>query len=602
MLIKELEAKLAATEEELSKERSKAEKLEGELKKSGALQNKLNATEGKLAQVEEEIAGEKQKRQAFGGGLVTCLTTTGAANLNVDTLSTGPSLDKLVSGHCELISQLFAEAGREAPGGSAKKEVPQKSVKDQLASALAELERLKTQLASTMTQLDVSSKRTQALEAHLRSVGLEVPDADGPRESLAVTGGVTPKGLSSSGNTAADLQAARQRIKLLESRLRALGEEPPGESLGGVDDDEANLRTLLEKERKNSKEASSSASLLRTENQRLQKEVNDLRMMLEELQAKAQDMQKLSIKKGVGTEVANLMEESGLDVLTKSPPGKGCRAVFARLYQDARERSKRLAIMQTNWREADQAQKLAVLEAFSKSVEQVDPNSPGSYLDVDCLCQMVTESLGKRGPTKGRSASTANMEKVVSETFMKRPPELTITSHPQAVTESASTLRECLRTSQYQVPGSSIPGTVLRSTRPATAGAVMPTGGGGPGISKEGTIVSGSGKKLTKDRPMTATLPQTLSQAVHEPDSPGRRHLIAHIPSVRRMRTSSSVSGGSSSAQLEPLRRDGSPFPSKGDLFQNQSLNSRPTSGKESFAASFIVHGNMQRRLSATNL
>merc|ERR1712023_535749 len=112
----------------------------------------------------------------------------------------------------------------------------------------------------------------------------------------------------------------------------------------------------------------------------------------------------------------------------------------------------------------------------------------------------------------------------------------------------------------------------------------MPTGGGGPGISKEGTIVSSSGKKLSKDRPMTATLPSAVSQAVHELDSPGRRQLVAHIPSVRRTRTLSSLSGGSSSAQLDTLKRDGSPFPSsKADLFQNASLNSRPNPGKESF-------------------
>merc|ERR1719191_923982 len=100
-------------------------------------------------------------------------------------------------------------------------------------------------------------------------------------------------------------------------------------------------------------EADASANLLRKENQRLQAEINELRLMFEELQAKAQGMQKLSIKKGAGDEVRTLMEESGLDVLTNAPPGKGCRAVFARLYKDALERTKRLAIMHQNWREAD---------------------------------------------------------------------------------------------------------------------------------------------------------------------------------------------------------------------------------------------------------
>eukprot|EP00746_Dinoflagellata_sp_MGD_P166575 gnl/MRDRNA2_/MRDRNA2_96557_c0_seq1.p1 gnl/MRDRNA2_/MRDRNA2_96557_c0~~gnl/MRDRNA2_/MRDRNA2_96557_c0_seq1.p1 ORF type:complete len:882 (+),score=182.96 gnl/MRDRNA2_/MRDRNA2_96557_c0_seq1:67-2712(+) len=618
-LIKELEAKLAACEEELSKERSKAEKLESEAKKSGNMQKQLNALEGKLAQVDGELKGETQKRKAISQHLVTCLEAGGAKNLNPEALSTGPSLDKLISGHCELVSQLFAEAGRESPQGTAiSSGTPKTSMKDQLATALAEIENLKNQLASTMSALEVSSKRTQVLEAHLRSLGEEVPDGSTTIESLTMAGGdATSKG---TGNTAADLRAARQRIQLLESRLRELGAEVPGGSFVSGDDDDADLRTQLEKERQKTREADSSVHLLRKENQRLQKELTDLQLMLEELQAKAQGMQKLSIKKGVGDEVRHLMEESGLDVLTNAPPGKGCRAVFARLYKDALERTKRLAIMHQNWREADEAQRLAVLDAFSKSVEQIDPNTPGSYLDVDCLCQMVTESLGKRGPASGkaRSAGSASMEKAVSETFLKRPVDLTITSHPRPLPESVPELRECLRAVQCQIPGSSIPGTVFRSTRPATAGAVMPTGGGGPGISREGTIISSSGAKdrpatatlpipksrpLSKDRPMTASLPQCLSQMVGEPDSPGRRHLIAHIPSVGRTRTSSSLSGGSSSAQFDTMRRDHSPFRGKkGDLFQNTSLNSRPASGKENFAASFIVHGNMPRRQSATNL
>merc|ERR1719335_420583 len=172
------------------------------------------------------------------------------------------------------------------------------------------------------------------------------------------------------------------------------------------------------------------------------------------------------------------------------------------------------------------------------------------------------------------------MEKAISKTLIKRPVEVATTSHPEPHTESNPTLRECLRTVHCPVPGSSLPGTVFRSTRPATAGAVVPTGGGGPGISREGTIVS-SFSKLSKgkNRPMTASLPQ----AVQKPDSPGREHLVAHIPSVGRMRTSSSLSGGSST-QLDLLKRENTPFKSsKMDLFQEGSVKSRPTSGKESF-------------------
>lgn len=599
--IKELEAQLAASKEELAKERSRAEKLEGEVKRQANLKEKVTALETKVAQTDEELKIEKTKRQAFSQHLVACLGAGGVENLDSNALNATSALDKMVSGHCELLTQLFAESGREAPKGSASSTTPQKSVKEHLAAALAEIESLKAKLASALNQVEVSSKRTQMLEAHLRSIGEEVPDPNVTLESGA--GGIPSSTQKGQGNTPADLRAdlraARQRIQLLESRLRALGAEVPADSSLGIDED-ADVQALLDKERQMRDEADSSVKLLRNENQRLQAEINELRFMLEDLQAKAQGMQKLSIKKGVGDEVRHLMEESGLDVLT-APLEKGCRAVFARLYQDAIERTKRLAIMQQNWREADQAQKLAVLEAFSKSVEQVDPNQPGSFLDVDGLCQMVTESLGKRGPAsmRVRSANSARMEKAVTETLIKRPMEVATTSHSSPHTERTPTLLECLRTTQFSAPGSALPGTVFRSTRPATAGAVVPTGGGGPGISREGTIVSNSGKlSKGKNRPMTASLPQ----AVQKPDSPGREHLVAHIPSVGRMRTSSSLSGGSST-QLDLLKRENTPFKSsKMDLFQEGSVKSRPTSGKESFAASFIVHGSMPRHHSATNL